>query len=597
MTKALLAAVLLVPVVLFGPDGAEAVHGTGQFELEGNAVNDAGIDGDDWDNVCAERNDDGVISDADLAALCGTSEHTGTNGTGATAVEWTDDGALNASIFTGGGSKDPEPIEKWAWKDNAGGLPDKDNLLHAFAARYSLPPDSETCPAGSFATCELLYFGSDRFDNSGDAQQGFWFLQGDVALGTNKIGGGTGFTGSHLTGDILIISEFSNGGSTSTIHVLEWNPAACPSASDTCEAPNLKKLGEAAVAKCTAALDPADPFCGIVNESDSLTTAPWAFLDKSGNTDYAQGEFFEAGLNLSALNLGDRCFSTVVSETRAATSATATLKDFVLGTFGQCGSTLTTTPSDSGGTAVPAGGISITTAGAVAVKDAADLEVTGVQTWSGTLQFFLCGPIASGTCETGGVSAGEAQAVSQSTTQPILSPAVTVTSAGRYCWRGFFDSATVGLDDATDASAGECFQVNPVTPTLSTQAVDGSGANITQVPLGTTLYDNATLSGTAKQPGTNGGNATYPSINANDGANAGGTINFKLYGPGLVNCNNLAAGFPVAGITVNVNGDGTYGGPPTVGFAPTAPGDYFWKAVYSGNAPNTNGTSHNGDCT
>jgi hypothetical protein len=34
-----------------------------------------------------------------------------------------------------------------------------------------------------------------------------------------------------------------------------------------------------------------------------------------------------------------------------------------------------------------------------------------------------------------------------------------------------------------------------------------------------------------------------------------------------------------------------------VSFTPTAPGTYHWAAVYSGDSPNTNGTSHNLDCS
>ena len=64
-------------------------------------------------------------------------------------------------------------MAKWDYREvDLNGLPDKDNLLHSFAARYSLAPSS-TCPSGSAPTCEVLYFGSDRYDNSGDAQQGF----------------------------------------------------------------------------------------------------------------------------------------------------------------------------------------------------------------------------------------------------------------------------------------------------------------------------------------------------------------------------------------------------------------------------------------
>ena len=42
-------------------------------------------------------------------------------------------------------------------------------------------------------------------------------------------------------------------------------------------------------------------------------------------------EFFEGGVNLSELGLGNECFSSVASETRSSTSTTAVLKDFVLG--------------------------------------------------------------------------------------------------------------------------------------------------------------------------------------------------------------------------------------------------------------------------
>ena len=159
-----------------------AVHDTGQFQLDGDASTAAqtvptppGLDA--WDKVCNEATGGGI-------AGCGTTAVT----SGATAVAWTTDNlqntttpSNNATIFTGGGSKDPQDVNQWAWKDGAGGLPDKDNLQHAFAARYKLPP-SATCPSGGAPTCDVIFFGSDRLDNSGDAQQGFWFFQMPIGL-------------------------------------------------------------------------------------------------------------------------------------------------------------------------------------------------------------------------------------------------------------------------------------------------------------------------------------------------------------------------------------------------------------------------------
>ena len=116
---------------------------------------------------------------------------------------------------------------------------------------------------------------------------------------------------------------------------------------------------------------------------------------------------------------------------------------------------------------------------------------------------------------------------------PVLSDAANLTSVGRYCWRGFFDSDTTGVGDQTDSSEGECFEVLPVTPALVTQAGP-------DVILGNPITDAATLTGTAFQPGTNGPNATYPSINADMVTPANGTITFTLFGPG--NCTTFRPG-------------------------------------------------------
>jgi hypothetical protein len=145
---------------------------------------------------------------------------------------------------------------------------------------------------------------------------------------------------------------------------------------------------------------------------------------------------------------------------------------------------------------------------------------------------------------------------------------------GRYCWRGEFVSDTTGVDDQTDSSEGECFEVLPVQPTLTTSA----GPDVT---LGQPITDNAPLSGTAFQPGTDGPNATYPSINATMDTPANGTITFTLVGPN--NCTSIPTGFQP--IVVPVNGDGTY----TASFTPTQVGTFTWIAQYSGNSPNTLG--------
>jgi len=468
---------MAVALGMLGAPPAIAVHDTGAFELEGDPVASAAAPGDDWANVCDQ------VSATECTGAGST--------TGATAVAWVAESNLNASIFTGGGSKDPEDVSSWAWKDGAGGLPDKDNLLHSFAARYSLTP-SASCPSGGAPTCDLLFFGNDRYDNSGDAHTGFWFFQNPIGLGTNAVGGGTGFTGVHRNGDVLVISGFSNGGTTSTITVYQWDSACVKGSTDSdCTDVNLRKLETSDDAKCTTAAA-GDPFCGIVNPTNGTTT-PWAYTDKSGNNTYLQGEFYEGGINLSMLGLSGRCFASMASETRSSTSTTAVLKDFVLGTFGSCTSGMVTTPKDGNGAAIPTSGLPMG-GGSVTAKDSAVLTVSGTNTWTGTLSFYLCGPIATGTCETGGTLIGTPQVVTQATSQPILSAAATITQPGRYCWRGEFDSGTEGVPDASDSSAGECFTVVAVQTTISTrQFVYPQDKATIVLPGGGTLDGNVTF--------------------------------------------------------------------------------------------------------
>jgi hypothetical protein len=440
--------------VFFIP-GALAVHDTGAFELDGNPTNGAAA-GDDWDNVCHQ--------------VLGTDCSTSSNTSGATAVAWTAEVGTNASIFTGGGSKDPQDISAWAYKNDAGGLPDKDNLEHAFAARYTAT--STNCgldkDGNPLTSCDVVYFGSDRFDNSGDAQQGFWFLQNEITPGVVKSGGGFGFDGVHKNGDLLVISDFSNGGTTSTIKVYKWDDTCKSSKTPGCGDANLRLLASANTAKCGGTSP--DPFCGIVNAS--TTSLPWDFTDKSGtpNNGAINGELYEAGINLSSpqINLGGECFASVVSETRSSTSTTATLKDFVLATFGKCTSGVSSaqnwTPNDSG-----------------------TVTVTGKGTWQGTVDFTLydgpdCGVTnADGTAgptvlyqeDTDPNTAGvQGVAVSDATTFPVSTTNTTVrvpTAAGlttdangayAVSWSVNFTSGTKGVPDSSRCEATTGIAIN-----------------------------------------------------------------------------------------------------------------------------------------
>jgi len=521
-----------------------AVHDTGRFELDGNAVTTIS---DDWDEVCHE---------ATGSANCGTTNNTN----GAIAVSWTGDCPVgssgigcnnnNATIFTGGGSKDPQDISNWAWKDGAGGLPDKDNLVHAFAARYSLAP-SATCPSGGAATCDVIFFGSDRFDNSGDAQQGFWFLQNKVGLGSNSVGGGQGFTGLHKAGDLLVISDFSNGGTTSTIKVFKWDPVctATNKPDPSCADANLRTLATSDAANCATA-QAADAFCGIVNTSAIST--PWStdYTDKSGNNSYIAGEFYEAGVNLSTLGLAGECFSTVVSETRSSTSTTATLKDFVLGNFANCFAGMETTASATVASPVLPG---------TPVHDTAVISITGgtnAPDPTGDVTFFLCGPIASGDCSTGGTNIGTGTLNGGANTNdgtataisPDVNTAASPLASGRYCFRGEWPGDANYTGTSHTNATTECFAVKD-TSSLTTAQV--------WVP-----NDMAT-------------------VVIGSGAQPSGTVTFTLYSGGTCAAGNEVATFanrpvdPATG-TATTNNTSTYVSTSTIS----------WRAVFTPTNPN-----------
>src|SRR5213079_1765169 len=78
---------------------------------------------------------------------------------------------------------------------------------------------------------------------------------------------------------------------------------------------------------------PAGTTFAVVNAGP--VAVPWAFTDKSRRTSPAAGEFLEEGVDLTALGLGG-CFSNFIAETRSSQSPTATLSDFVIGSFNTC---------------------------------------------------------------------------------------------------------------------------------------------------------------------------------------------------------------------------------------------------------------------
>jgi hypothetical protein len=680
--------------------GAQAVHDSGAFQLDGNAFNTANSTpamptaADDADNICGVN----PASTGDNTAGQGCHAATGValpTTSGATKSGFVTDG--NGQFASGanddqwtGGSKDDMNIEDWLYKQAASSN-DKSDIENAFAAVYTVPAG-----APHEAGHKIIYFGGDRTSNSGSENTAFWFLQDAVTENPNTVNGctlssGCGFTGSHVPadpgadgcltqgslsiqlvtvggvkagtspctetdatpdtgGDVLVVSAFTVGGTQPNTTAYEFVGVG--------NAPKgfcvTSKCSVLQITPVVSGCDPNtqnDPVCAITNQNVKYAScpsgtpvppcvagnpepipSPWTYGEKSSDTatsgaskctvatnKMCPGIYFEAGLDLTALGLGGECTSSFTMDTRSSASVDASLQDLAIGQLGSCGSSLSTTPKNGSGGTIPAGGLSIGT-GTVKATDQADLTVTGIDTWSGTLKFFLCGPIPAGeTCDGQnhvGLQIGSTMNVNQSSgtsdglTPPgrlILSSQALLTSAanlttgapGRYCWRGEFHSNTTGVSDRTDSSEGECFVVKPVRPTLTTQAscTDGSGTAQSPCLLGDVLRDTATLGGTATEPGTNAASVEFPTIFQGSDTptltSAQGTITWTLNNPasdGTASCTNGTKTLSTS--TASVNGDGTYPTttPSNIAYTTTssdALGTYTFGASYPGDGPNT----------
>jgi hypothetical protein len=588
---------LFVPILLvactalFLIGSAQAVHDL-DFQLDGETTSTAfspptgSSPALDWNDLfTATGGNTSVISPAgpftnavfvrDFGLKVSAQDNCSLTSTDATKPFCTADATTYAT-----GSKDTLDITP-GWQCNRdNNVNSKIDIMNAYAASY-------TASNGD----KIMYFGMEKNKDNGTNNVGFWFLQGNANCVSP--GGNTPWTGTHQVGDVLVVSEFSNGGGVSSILAYRWVGGSNP----------LVLFGSGGDCK-TASGD--DTICATTNATNTAAwnqnvTTKWLTSDATlgvGNT-VVPPDFFEGGINLTkafAASGGGTvpsCFNTFIGDTRSATSLTATLFDYARGRLGECVTTLTTAAGNTqnGGTASPTsiGGGSVSSG-----SDTATLTISGTPTWGGTLSWYLCGPIASGLCNnTQGVPVTSRTVSNSSPATDFVSGTATLTSAGRYCWTAHFQpdqaSLNAGVLPADDNGVGECFIVAPVTPTLNTSA----SCTNTPCVLGVdTISDTATLAGTASRPGSGGGGTpgVYTTINpTTPGAAANNSISWTLYGPSNSNCTTNSK------LTTSrlVSGDGTY---PTAAQAPVSytpsladgVGTYVFVASYPGDSPNTN---------
>jgi hypothetical protein len=359
--------------------------------------------------------------------------------------------------------------------------------MNAYAAEYLDPVTGD----------EILYFALERNTNTGDANVGFWFLQDEV--GCESTGGSAPFAGDHTDGDLLIVSAFTKGGNVSTIDVYRWNGGATGSLGTTPVAHGVDCR--------SGSTSTGDDACATANTA--AITTPWLTANfKQGVDNSLQtAEFFEGGVNLTATNLGGKCFNTFLGDTRSSQSLTATLFDYAAGTLGECAGEMTTTASTNG-TVTPG----------TAVTDSATITISGADNPddpTGDVTFFLCGPIAAGAdCSTGGTNIGTGTLAGganttdgiATATSPQVNTAASPLAPGHYCFRAEWPGDSNYSGTSHTNSTTECFDVKDTTAIATTQSwlpqdaatiTTGSGA---PAPAGTvvfSLYLNGTCSGTA----------------------------------------------------------------------------------------------------
>src|SRR5450759_1943860 len=432
--------------VLMGPVTALAVHDTGVFELDGNIAHD-GTSTYDWGNLFNASGQSIVAPNAVLL----------------NSTFLKDYAVPDPTYFSsnGGGVKDVNPISNWGCVTINNPTP-KDNLQNAYAAFVQVPagaPDN----AGDF----VLYLGSERASNNGDSFAGFWLFKNPVACNPAT---GT-FTGSHTNGDILVVSNYTNGGGSQDVNVYEWQNGT------------LVSLGNGGI--CGASTP--DAACAIANNTAlPAASVPWPPGSTSG---ILANTFVEAGVDLTktfgANGQAVPCFSFFQAETRSSQQLTATLKDFAGGNFSTCKPPVVTTSQNNSGPAltVPVG---------TAVTDVANLSGIVGTPGPGTLTYSLY----SGTsCDANGNPTGSLVAVTGNpstvnvTAGGLQPPSFTFTpaSAGTFQWIATY-SGDGGRNQPSASNCGDeplrvvdgSISLSPLTATNAVGANHVITATVTQ---------------------------------------------------------------------------------------------------------------------
>ena len=271
---------LVVAVAVLALTGrADAVHNTGQFELDGNTVPfNAAPAAEDFDNV-----------------------YLGT----ATAYDqkFIDDSAQpDSSVHDG--NKDAQPIADWKCKVKIN-VTNKLDLMHTYYAAYNVAGET------------VAYVGADRDTVEGNANMGVWLFQSlvtcDPATGV--------FTGNKTDGDLLVVVPFTGGGAIPNVDVYRW----------TDPTPAAPESGDETLVLLTSGADCAT----LVGDANICGTANSAPINSAWRSPIPASGFVEIGMNVSQLQ-PNTCYRSMMVESRSSQELTADLEDFTLAQIFTC---------------------------------------------------------------------------------------------------------------------------------------------------------------------------------------------------------------------------------------------------------------------
>ena len=395
------------------------VGNAGVFELDGNIVKDSG-----------------TTLPTDWGALFDASGVTQPLPPGALDAHWVNDGphaTTDLTTFTTG-SKDTLDIANAGWQCTpSGNLTPKDDILHA----YSLAIIPQSGPRMGHL---LVYGGFERFTNNGAGDLGLWLLQ-DPTVSCSSTKGAVSFTGAHVVGDVLLVGEFSTGGTVTTLNAFKWVGGSSP----------LVNITATGGADCRTA-DVAANFCSRSN-TVSIST-PWPTQDKtSGPNTLATAEFFEVGIDLTGLfGSNAPCINRFVFDTRTSPSVTATLKDYAEGALATCPTAaISTNVSPS---PIPFGG---------SASDTATVTLTTASTVNGSVTFNVYGPFSSPPTSTSCTSNSLVTPFSPDTVtigpgpspQSATSGAFTPSATGYYGWTATYNPFNPRNGNTVSTSCGD----------------------------------------------------------------------------------------------------------------------------------------------